>query len=79
MPGACEQAYALRLEGNGLYGKQDYKQALHCYLRALQASPTDLNVHRNLVATYVKLEKYTQAASSCPPPSPVLWPSTPMG
>ena len=56
------------MKGNVHYGKQQYKLALKEYLRAYQASPKDLCVHGNLVATYIKLEKYTQAVNLSPPP-----------
>jgi hypothetical protein len=70
------QALKHRIEGNKFYLKQEYKSALNNYLRAIQASPNDLHVHCNLVATFVQLEMYTQAASPPPPPPPPLYGNT---
>lgn len=48
-------------EGNALFAKEQYQQALDCYRKAVQADPDYALAHYNSAASYQRLGEYDQA------------------
>ena len=58
----------IKTKANNYFNKEDYENAINCYLDALKISKTSnekLIIYKNLAFTYLKLEEYESALNYC--------------
>ena len=65
IPEERKQALELKEQGNGLYRKKQFEEAIECYNKAIELDPTDMSFLTNRAAAHFEAGDYDECIASC--------------